>query len=117
MSLDDSVNAIEGVKRYALVMFMEASGEGTRAEEVLRQALAPTVPGGFDGPVFLEGINAASRQAMTAIHVARQDYGDGVVRAAYRVLRRGRPGRDGIVTLADLASAFEQAVREEGRGR
>jgi hypothetical protein len=117
MPLGDSCNAIEGVKRYALIMFMEANGEGARAREVLRQALMPTVSGGFGGSVFLESISAASRQAMTMIHEARRDYGDDVVRAAYRVLRSGCPGRDGIVTLTDLCSAIGQAVREAGRSR
>jgi hypothetical protein len=98
-------------------MFMETNGEGARAQEVLRQALMPTVSGGFGGSVFPESISAASRQAMTTIHEARQGYGDGVVCAAYRVLRSGRPGRDGIVTLADLSSAVERAVREAGRSR
>jgi len=94
------------VLRYALVLFLEDSGELCIANSVLQQAEERKL--GSVHPLSTEA------EATLLLEQARQDYGLETARRAYSLLRAGQAGRDGIVTMDDLKAAVMLAVEEVG---
>jgi hypothetical protein len=101
------VNVIGGVLRYALVLFLEDSGELCIADSVLQQAEQERKLG-FVHPRSTEA------EATLLLEQARQDRGLEAVRRVFSLLRAGQAGRDGVVTMDDLRAAVTLAVEEVG---
>ncbi|MEA4883117.1 MAG: hypothetical protein VB144_05595 [Clostridia bacterium] len=102
---EGEMNVINGVLRYALVLFMEHNGEHDAAQRMLEKAEQEYWPG-----VMHSGSLWAHAELM--LEQARKDYGLETVRRVYSLLRAGQAGRDGIVTVADLEATIARAAQE-----
>lgn len=102
------VNVIGGVLRYALVLFLEDSGELRIADSVLQQAEQERKLGS------VHPRSTEEAEATLLLEQARQDRGLEAVIRVYSLLRAGQAGRDGIVTMDDLRAAVTLTVEEVG---
>lgn len=121
-----SQNIMAGVLRYAHVLLLESGAGGEagreRAERMMESAqeekdrlLQSNAMLTLDGigKASLSGLfmnMAPTSAAMLTLDGVRKEHGVEAVRQVYRQLRAERPGRDGVVTEADLAAAIQAAT-------
>lgn len=124
-SRESEPNLIDGVLGYAFLMFLEQNSETSVAQGVRdywvglearyeqgQGASAPTAPRMGATPSQMVELPTYDRHAATGFsmlaRLEREAGRDAVIRAI-RLLRAGRPGRDGIVTYDDLTQAVSRA--------